>query len=155
VALAKELQTPHAMAPNNGEMIRLAPGHPKVIDEVQSGRLYLDGGMLTPANGEALRERTHAAHNGVLIVTMALDGRGRLVGQMDLRALGLPGDKEKPLEDALDDLADAAEDALQRLDSNVRSDDVALEQALNRTLKKACQRIWDRRPVVETVVLRV
>ena len=155
VALAKEMQTPFAMAPNNGEMIRLAPGKPKVIDEVQAGRLYLDGGMLTPANGEALRERTHAAHNGVLIVTMALDGRGRLVGQMDLRALGLPGDKETPLEDALDDLADAAEDALHRLDPAQRRDDAALEQALNRTLKKASQRIWDRRPVVETVVLRV
>jgi ribonuclease J len=37
----------------------------------------------------------------------------------------------------------------------VKDDDLALEQALNRTLKKASQRIWDRRPMVETVVLRV
>jgi len=155
VALAKEMQTPHAIAPTNGEMIRLAPGRPAVIDEVTSGRLYLDGGMLTPANGEALRERTHAAHNGVLILTMVIDKRGKLVTDLDLRSLGLPGDKENPLEDALDDLAEAAEDALDRFDMATKTDDVALEQALGRTLKKASQRIWDRRPVVETVVIRV
>ena len=155
VALAKEMQTPHAMAPTNGEMIRLAPGLPEVVDEVPSGRLYVDGGILTPANGEALRERRHAAHNGVLIVTLALDKRGQLAADMDIRSLGLPGDRANPLEDSLDELADAVEEALRRLDRGVKEDDLALEQALNRTLKKASQRIWDRRPMVETVVLRV
>jgi len=111
--------------------------------------------VLTPANGEALRERIHAGNNGVLIVTLALDGRGKLVSDLDLRSVGLPDSKDRPLNDALDDLADAAEDALRRMDSAVRADDMALEQALARTLKKASQRIWDRRPVVETVVLRV
>ncbi|HEX8568761.1 MAG TPA: ribonuclease J [Caulobacteraceae bacterium] len=155
VALAKEMQAPQALAPRNGDMIRLAPGRAEVIDEVQAGRLYVDGGVLTPANGEALRERRHAAHNGVLIVTLAMDDRGRLVGDMDIRSLGLPGDKATPLESSLDDLADAVEEALRKLDRSVKSDDLALEQALNRTLKKASQRIWDRRPMVETVVLRV
>ena len=155
VLLAKELQVPEAIAPHNGDMIRLAPGRAEIIDEVKAGRLYVDGGVLTPANGEALRERIHAGNNGVLIVTLALDGRGKLVSDLDLRSVGLPDSKDKPLNDALDDLADAAEDALRKLDPATRADDIALEQALARTLKKASQRIWDRRPVVETVVLRV
>ncbi len=155
VLLAKELQVPEAIAPHNGDLIRLAPGRAEVIDEVPAGRLYVDGGTLTPANGEALRERRHAAHNGLLMVTLALDARGKLVSELDLRSIGLPDSKDKPLNDALDDLADTAEDALRRLDRNIREDDVALEQAMNRTLKKASQRIWDRRPMVETVVLRV
>ena len=33
---------------------------------------------MTPENGDALRERRHAAHNGVLIVSIALDGKGRI-----------------------------------------------------------------------------
>jgi ribonuclease J len=155
VLLAKELQVPEAIAPHNGDLIRLAPGRAEVIDEVKAGRLYVDGGVLTPANGEALRERIHAGNNGVLIVTMALDSRGKLVSDLDLRSVGLPDSKDRPLNDALDDLADAAEEALRRMDAAVRADDMALEQALARTLKKASQRIWDRRPVVETVVLRV
>jgi ribonuclease J len=145
VILAKELQVPQAIAPHNGEIIRLAPGRAEIIDEVPNGRLYVDGGVLTPANGEALRERIHASNNGVLMLTLALDKRGKLVSNIDLRAIGLPGDKDRPLEDALDDLADLAEDTLRKMDAAARTDDEALEQALSRALKKASQRIWDRR----------
>ena len=35
------------------------------------------------------------------------------------------------------------------------NDDDAVEQAINRSLKRASQKIWDRRPIVETTVLRV
>ncbi|HEX3406024.1 MAG TPA: hypothetical protein VHS81_02205, partial [Caulobacteraceae bacterium] len=34
-------------------------------------------------------------------------------------------------------------------------DDERVEQALSRAVKKAAYRIWERRPVVETTVLRV
>ena len=36
-----------------------------------------------------------------------------------------------------------------------RDDDRAVEQAVGRALKRAAQRIWDRRPAVETLVTRV
>ncbi len=39
---AHEMQVQQAIAPNNGDLIRLAPGPAKVIDEVPAGRLYLD-----------------------------------------------------------------------------------------------------------------
>jgi ribonuclease J len=110
---------------------------------------------LTPENGAALRERRHAAGNGVLMVSVALDKRGRLVSGPELRAIGLPDEPSEPLEDHLDDLADAAEQALKRLDPDRREDDDAVEAAVARSLKKASQRIWDRRPIVETLVLRV
>ena len=42
VKLAQALQVPEAIAPNNGDMIRLAPGPLALIDEVPAGRLYLD-----------------------------------------------------------------------------------------------------------------
>ncbi len=154
-ALAGEMQVPHAIAPRNGDMVRLAPGHAEIIDEVPAGRLFVDAGMVTPEQGEALRERRHAAANGVLHVVLVLDGKGRLVAGPELTPVGLPGDVDYPLEDALDDLADAAEQALDSLGKEGRGDDEAIRTMVSRRVKKACQRIWDRRPIVETVVLRV
>ncbi len=78
---------PQALPPRNGDMVRLAPGRAEIIDEVPAGRLYVDGGMLTPENGEALRERRHAASNGVLHVSIALDKKGRIA----YRAAGAGG----------------------------------------------------------------
>jgi len=153
--LARDMQVPQALAPRNGDMVRLAPGRAEVIDEVPAGRLYVDGGMVTPEHGEALRERRHAAYNGVLTVALALDRKGRIVSGPQVRALGMPGEEGYDLEEALDDLAGEAEAALKKLSSNDRDDDHAVEQALSRALKRAAFRIWDRRPAVEATVLRV
>ncbi|MBS0411870.1 MAG: ribonuclease J [Proteobacteria bacterium] len=154
-ALAKDLQVPQAVAPRNGDMVRLAPGMAAIIDEVPAGRLYVDAGMVTPENGEALRERRHVAFNGMLAVAVALDAKGRIVSGPQVRAIGLPGDEEDDLDDLLDDLADEAEAALKKLSSEQRSDDDEVETALSRAVKKAAYRIWERRPVVETTVLRI
>jgi ribonuclease J len=154
-ALAKDLQVPQAIAPRNGDMVRLAPGRAAIIDEVPAGRLYVDAGVVTPENGEALRERRHAAFNGMLTVAVALDEHGRIASGPQVRALGLPADADYPLEDALDDLAEDAEKALAKLSPEQRADDEAVETALSRAVKKSSQRIWGRRPVVETTVLRL
>lgn len=154
-AFARDLQVPQSLAPRNGDMVRLAPGRAEVIDEVPNGRLYVDGGVVTPANGEALRERRHASFNGVLQVAVALDSKGRIASGPQVRAIGLPGDADYPLEDALDDLSEEAEQALKRLPAEERGLDETVETALSRAVKKAAYRIWERRPVVETTVLRV
>ena len=153
--LAKDMQVPETITPRNGDMVRLAPGPAAIIDEVPSGRLYVDGTMLVEEAGEALRERRHAASNGILIVTFAMDKRGRIVSDIDVRGIGLPGDEDNPLGDALDDLAERAEQAVNSLKGEARDDDIVVEQAVSRALKKASQGIWDRRPIVETVVLRL
>jgi ribonuclease J len=152
-AFARDLQVPQAVAPRNGDMVRLAPGPAQIIESVPNGRLYVDAGVVTPENGDALRERRHAAYNGALTVSLVLDARNRLVSGPLVLALGLPGDKSSPLEDALDTLADEAANALRRCDDP--DIDEAVESAINRAVKKAAYRIWERRPVVETAVLRV
>jgi ribonuclease J len=154
-AFAKDLQVPDAISPRNGDMVRLAPGKPEIIDEVPAGRLYVDGGVVTPENGEALRERRHAAFNGILAVSIVLDGRNKIVSGPQVRGIGLTGDEEYSLDDALDDLAEEAETAYKKLDGDAREIDDSIESAISRAVKKAAFRIWERKPVVETTVLRI
>ena len=153
--LAKDMQVPATVTPRNGDMVRLAPGPAAIIDEVPSGRLFVDGGMLVEEAGEALRERKHAASNGVLVVSFAMDKRGKIVSDIDVRGIGLPGDDKRPLGDVLDDLAERAEQAVRKLKGEALDDELVVEQAVSRALKKASQQIWDRRPIVETVILRL
>ncbi len=154
-ALARDLGVPETVTPRNGDLVRLAPGKAVIIDEVPNGRLYVDGGMIVTEKGEALRERRHASTNGVLVVSFAMDKRGKIVSDIDVRGIGLPGDEVTPLGDALDELAERVEQAVNSLKGEARDDDMVVEQAVGRVLKKASQQIWDRRPIVETVILRL
>ena len=154
-AFARDLQVPQTVTPRNGDMVRLAPGRAEIIDEVPAGRIYVDAGMMTPENGDALRERRHAAFNGMLTVAVVLDRKGKIASGPQVRALGLPADDDDQMDEILDELAEAAEKALDRLSGDDRDMDETVEAAMSRAVKKASHRIWGRRPVVETTVLRI
>ena len=155
LAFAREHNVPEALAPRNGDVVRLAPGPAAIIDEAPSGRLFLDGNILTPENSEPLRERRHAAANGVLMVAVTLSPKNKLAADAEVRAIGLPAETDYPIKDVLEDLAEDAEDAIEDLSPEDRADDTAVRKAVGRALKRTSQRIWSRRPVVETLVTRL
>ncbi len=91
----------------------------------------------------------------MLHISLVLDRKGRLLAGPQLKAVGLPGDEDYPLATALEDLAEEAREALGSMDGGSVQEDEAVRSLVSRKVKKACQRIWDRRPIVETVVLRL
>jgi ribonuclease J len=149
---------PQIAVPTHGERRHLLE-HAAFARDLQVpqtvGRLYIDGGVMTPENGEALRERRHAAFNGMLVVSVVLNDHGKIVAGPTVKAVGLPGDDDYSVEEAVYDLGEDAAQALKRIPAEERGLDETVETALNRAVKKAAHRIWERRPVVETTVLRV
>lgn len=155
-ALAKSLQVLEAIAPRNGDLIRLAPGPAEVIDEVPAGRLHVDGDKLVPADDAALLDRKRIAVEGAITVSMAVSEKKRtIVSGPDIRARGLPRGEEEAFETALDLLAQAAEDAYLRLDSAARANEEAAEQAIIRAVRKASERMFGKRPLVDAIVLSI
>ena len=154
-ALAAELGIKQQVTPRNGDMVRLAPGRPAIIDEVPSGRLFVDGGILVPEASEALRERRHASHNGMIFVAFALDAKNRLASIVDVRGLGLAFENEDTISDQLEKMCEIVEKAVRGMSSEARDEDEAVEITVARVVKKAAQNIWDRRPIVETIILRL
>lgn len=74
-ALARELQVPQQVVIRNGLMVRLAPGPAEIIDEAPSGRIYLDGDVLTASDEGAVQERRRLAFAGSAFVSVVLDGK--------------------------------------------------------------------------------
>ena len=156
VKLALELQIPEAVAPRNGDLIRLAPGKAEVIDEVPSGRLFVDGEVIIAAEDDALNERRRLSAEGAVTVTMAVSGKkGTIVSGPEVRVKGLTGADEDRLDMALDDLAEAAERAYAKLSGAERQDEDAAEEVVARAVRRAAEKAWGKRPLVEAVILTV
>ncbi|MEM9965944.1 MAG: ribonuclease J [Asticcacaulis sp.] len=154
-SLAAEIGVPEQVTPRNGDMVRLAPGKPEIIDEVPAGRLFVDGGVLVSEASDALRERRHAAHNGMLFVSFALNAKNQLASYVDVRGLGLAFENDDTISDQLEMMCDLVEKAITKLSREEREEDETVEITVARVLKKAAQNIWGRRPIVETIILRL
>jgi ribonuclease J len=155
VKLALELQVPEAIAPNNGDLIRLAPGPAALIDEVPSGRLYVDGANIIQAEDEALRDRRRLGAEGAVNVSLAVGAKNAIVGGPNVSVRGLAMDDDEDFELALEELEDTAKAAFQRLKHQEREDDELVEQALVRAVRKAAEKLWRKRPLVDVSILRI
>lgn len=150
---ARSLQVPHAVVPHNGAVIRITKDGAEIVDEAPSGRLYLDGRMLVDAEGDAMRERRKLSQAGMVALALTVDSKGQLLSGPDIRGVGIAETEAYPVDDFLDDLADAAENAFDGLGKKDRKDPDAIEEALRRAVRREADRIWGKKPVVEVMVL--
>ncbi len=156
VRLAHELQIEQALAPKNGDLIRLAPGPAAIIDEVPAGRIYVDGQVIIEAADEALTERQRLGEEGAINIALAIGAKKHnIVAGPNATVRGLSMGDEEELEDALDELERVAEGAFSRLSHSDREDDEAVEANLVRAVRKAAEKLWGKRPLVDVSVLRV
>jgi ribonuclease J len=153
--LAGELQVPSSVVMQNGAMLRLAPGVAEIIDEVPAGRLYLDGSALVSEGDVAVRDRKFLAEHGMVAVSLVIDAKGRIKSGPDVRARGIAATTDKAYELALEELADAAEAAFGRLSVADRTDEETAETVIAKAVRKAAERAFSKRPVVEAVVMTI
>ncbi|WP_343346988.1 ribonuclease J [Sphingomicrobium sp. XHP0239] len=137
---------PHNVYQVNGEVVKLAPGKPEKVDHVRTGRLVLDGDVILPADGDTMNKRRKIGHNGVIAVALGLDAKGRLTGEPEVRALGVPVES-----DAEDFVADLANSAAKAFEPRRELDD-ALEKV--RIAVRRCAFTWTgKKPIVEVMAV--
>ena len=145
--LAKSLQVPQALVPENGQLFRLAPGRAELIDEVPSGRIHLDGRVLV-SEGEGLAKGRRAlAFAGVIAITLILDGKGRSAAAPAILMEGIPQPVHDAVRKAVDDVAgrhNPKRDGGEGLAENVR-----------RAARRAAFDAWGKKPVVRVMVAEV
>jgi ribonuclease J len=139
--LARELQVPKAIVVTNGQMIRLAPGEPEIIDETPSGRLHLDGRILVEEEEGFARGRRALSFAGFVGITLVLDRRRRLAADPVFHMEGLPAVVEETLRLAV---SRAVRD---------RTDD--LEEHVRIAARRAAAEVWGKKPMVRVQLVEI
>ena len=79
IKFAKEMQIPHALRVENGDIIKIfSDKDPQIIDKAPSGRMYLDGSIGVGENSQSIKERKKLSQNGYLEITLILNNSGKL-----------------------------------------------------------------------------
>lgn len=142
-ALAKELGVAEPCRVHNGDVVRLAPAPTEVIDAVQTGRLHLDGYIMTEGGSAALKERRKISYNGVVFVAVPIDAANRLAGQVEVELAGAPTD------DGMVKLTDWTLDAVERaIPSSGRLTPERAEQDISVAVGRELSRRWGKKPLV-------
>ena len=154
-SFARSLQVQQAVTPRNGDLIRLAPGKAETVDVVPNGRLHLDGNRLVPAGSEGLQERVAISKYGYVTASVAIDEAGGIADGPFVNARGLSEEDGSLADVSLDGIEQACEEAMDGLSRRKRLDDDVVEAVLVRAVRRSCESLFGRKPLVDVTVLRV
>jgi ribonuclease J len=151
--LAADCQVPDTLVTHDGALIRISAQGAEMVDVVPTGRLAIDGNRLVKLDGNQMRMRRRVMHNGVVVVTLALDFKGKVVAPPQIAAPGLLDDEED--EDDLLAIARVVEEAVRDMPPRERGEDGVVEEVVRVAVRRWIKRELDKKPVVRLHVLRV
>jgi ribonuclease J len=139
---------------SNGTMVDLSGNQLKVVDHVDTGRVYLDGTTKFGALDGIVRDRIKLAVNGIILVNIIFDENDDILGEPWCELRGLPdvGQSECNLIDVLE------EDLSQyigRSSPSIIQDDDKLEKDLKRITRQTALTEIGKKPEVSIIISRL
>lgn len=138
----------------NGDVLKLAPGAPGIVDEIPTGRLYKDGAILIPAKGRTVSERRKLAFSGMVFVALAVTEKGVLAADPEIDMMGIP-ERGRDGSDLYDIAYDAVMTTAETLPKPRRRDPDALAESVRRAVRSALASQWGKKPACHVHVLVV
>ncbi|MPZ40117.1 MAG: MBL fold metallo-hydrolase [Rhizobiales bacterium] len=153
-ALARRAGVGKVLTCRNGDLLKLAPSGPEIIDEVPAGRLYKDGSLLVDAAERTVPDRRRLAFSGIVSVALAITERGELVGEPEIEITGIP-DKDRDGNLIASLALDAVIDAWNSMPRARRRDPESVAEAARRAVRSAVGSAWNKKPMCHVHVLVV
>ena len=150
-ALAREMDVPDVVVCEDGDAVVLENGAVRrEPDAVPAAHVFVDG-LGAPGSAQGvIRDRHHLAEDGVVVVTVAVDGHtGEIVQGPDLESHGFMDDPAAVFAETKEAIAAEVPDV------EVPIDETNLQRRIKGVVNRVTRAATGRRPVVLVVVLEV
>ena len=88
VEIARKCGVKKGLILKNGLLLKVAPGEPKVLGSIPSGRLMLDGKRIIPINEEAIKNRKKMLYNGTILISLLMNKTNKLISKPVISSKG-------------------------------------------------------------------
>ena len=153
ISFAKEMQVPHPVQVENGDIVKLYPGDkPEVYDKAPSGRLYLDGSISVDGDAQSIKDRKNISANGYLEVTILITPKGNIHNNPVLSFRGLPVDDK---DEFIYGIEDEIEKTIKAFKLGSRQQENNLIDALKISCRKFSKEKTGKKPFTNINLVRI
>ena len=153
INFAKEMQVPHPIKVENGDIVRLYPGNkPEVYDKAPSGRIYVDGSISVEEDSQSIKERKNVSTNGFIEATILITPKGNIHNRPLITFRGLPIYEKEDFQNGLEDEIDRT---VKSFSLNNKKQETNLVDALKSTCRKFTKLKTGKRPLANINLVRI
>jgi len=139
--LATECQIGHTLVPNNGSVIKLAPGKPEIIDHVETGLLAVDLTRIIPITHQSITARRKLQYSGTVHASLILDSNFNVLGDIKINTVGLSCDRN---DDCM--IEELRDHILSVLDKTEEDDEENIAEEIRISLRRFVSNILGLKP---------
>jgi ribonuclease J len=152
--LARAAGVPKVLICRNGDLVKLGPGEPGIIEELPSGRLYKDGSILEDSKSRAVIERRRMAFAGCAFIAIAMTETGELADDPEIDLVGIP--EKNTAGEIIDEIVfDVVVSTVEGLPRARRRDPDAMAESVRRAVRASLNEQWGKKPLCYVHVLTV
>ena len=152
--LARAAGVPKVLTCRNGDLVKLGPGDPGIIDQLPAGRLYKDGAILEDSKSRAVVERRRMGFAGCAFVAIAMTDKGELADDPEVDLVGIP--EKNVAGEIIDEIVfDAVVSTVESLPRARRRDPDATAESVRRAVRATINEQWGKKPICLVHVLVV
>ena len=148
--LAQETGVPHGAVITNGQVVEIAGGELRVLEErVPNGKVFIDA-EAEEVPEIVVRDRQHLAEDGFVIVVVAVGSDGRLIREPEIITRGLVHVDES--QDVLDEVRELLAQIFTTSPPDELRDSDLLQEKMRAALKRFFRKKMGRRPLILPVI---
>lgn len=138
----------------NGTVLELTGEQPRVVDQVETGKLYLDGSLLIGAMDGVVRDRIRMALNGHALVSVIVDEDDNALPDAWVELMGLAG-RTRGGEDLARHIEGELSEFLERADAKTVRDDGKMDEAIRKITRQVAMEEIGKKPEVTVIISRL
>ena len=138
----------------NGMMVDLSGNQLKVVDHIDTGRVYLDGTSKFGALDGIVRDRIKLAINGIIVVNIIIDENDEMLGEPWCEIRGLVDFGQSDC-NFIDVLEEDLSQYIRRSSESIMQDDDKLENDIKRIAQKTALAEIGKKPEVSIIISRL
>ncbi len=135
------------LVPKNGTLIQLNDENPKIIAEIQAGRLGVDGHCLVTMDSIILKQRQKLATQGIVVIGLALNTKQHLQAEPQVQLVGLT----EPGDETVEFVAILQQTIEHTLNGN-REKISTIKEKIITAVRQKCNQNLGKKPVVEVLI---
>jgi len=149
--ISEASQVPVTKILQNGKCLKIAPGDCSIVDNIDTGKLIVEGKFLYDSESDFIKDRRRYSYEGIAMISVLLNNDYSIDKNIQLSLIGLPVDE---LHFIKEEFKDEFVKNFTKLNDDQKSSDQNVIDIIRKSLKFVLKNILQKKPEIQIHLIR-
>ena len=149
--ISEASQVPVTKILQNGKCLKIAPGECSIVDNIETGKLIVEGKYLYDSDSNFIKDRRKYSFEGLVMISILLNSDYSIDKNIQLSLIGLPNEQ---LNSIKEEFKNEFVKNFTKINNDQKSSDQNVTEIIRKSLKFVLKNILQKKPEIQIHLIR-